>query len=164
MPARLADGPRKYPAPHPHQEQDDRRNAAIEVEQAPRQEQEWKRVGPQVPPRPMHQRVRKDAKHTPLLARVNSQPREVPVHARLQHLESIHHKHQEQRDDGRSHDTLHIRFHISNHFGRNTTIFSAECKKNQMISFATNHKFVLLGMLPGMKGTRTPSTPPRRAT
>ena len=95
MPARLADDESQQSAPYPEGKENVRRNAPIKIEKAPRQEEEWQGVGHQMAVTAMYQRMGKDAEHTPLLARVDTQPAEVPIHARLQKFQQIEHEQQE---------------------------------------------------------------------
>lgn len=60
----------------------------------------------------MYQRMGKDAEHTPLLARVDTQPAEVPIHARLQKFQQIEHEQQEAGKCGCQTDSLYILFYI----------------------------------------------------
>ena len=92
MPTRLADDESQQSASYPESKENVRRNASIEIEEAPRQEEKRQGVGHQMTVTAMYQRMGKNAEHTSLLAWVDPQPTEVPIHARLQKFQQIEHE------------------------------------------------------------------------
>ena len=63
VPSRFPDQKSKRSATNPNRKEDVGSYVPIEVEQAPRQEQQRQRVGQQVPPTAMHKRMGEDAEH-----------------------------------------------------------------------------------------------------
>ena len=121
VPPRLADEEGEQAATYPDGNEDVGGYAAIEIEEAPRQEEERQRVGHQVAEAAVDKRMGEDAEDTPPLHGVDPQATEVPIHAHLQELQEIEDQQEEERYGRGKKEFLYLRFH---HFRVNLTFFA----------------------------------------
>ena len=68
------------------------------VEEAPGEEKQRKGVGQQMFPPAVYQRMCEDAEHASLLAGIDAEMGEIPVHPYFQKFEQIEHQQKEGRD------------------------------------------------------------------
>ena len=112
VPPRLAYHEGEQAAPYPDGKEDVRRYVAIEVKQAPRQEEERDGIGQQVPETAVHQRVREDAEHPAFLHGIDAQSGEIPPHPHLQKLQGVQDEQQKERYGGGQRHSAYIMPHI----------------------------------------------------
>ena len=100
VPPRFPDEESEKAACHPHEPQGRPSPVAVEIEQAPRQEQERQRVGQQMLEARMHQRMGEDAHDAFPLHRVNAPRSEIALQPPFHHLEGIEDEKKEHRRHG----------------------------------------------------------------